>query len=174
MKNVLAAIAAGVLLAGCAGVPSGGNIVRADILNYGVYSADVTSSTKAPTVAIGKFDWASGSRVKKATSTIEAELGLRFGFDFEPVGEPDGSTVTVTVVTIFPAPGLKNADTGVTFARESYKLNVLVGKPTTYFYTFEKDWELVCGKWQFQVWYNGNKLAQQDFDVVSSRCVSMT
>ncbi len=170
MKNVVVVIAVGALLSGCAGVPGSRNVSHVDILNYGIYSAEVTSSSRAPSVAIGKLDWASNIRIVKTTSTIEAKLGLRFGFDYRPIGEPNGSIAAVTIVTIFPAPGLKNADTGATFARDSVKLDVGIGEPTTYFYTFEKDWELVCGQWQFQVWYDGNKLAQQNFEVVSPRC----
>ncbi|MDR3526546.1 MAG: DUF3859 domain-containing protein [Rhizomicrobium sp.] len=170
MKNIVTVIALGALLTGCASVREREHVAHVDVLNYGIYSAKVTSNSPAPTVAIGKFDWASNARIVKATSTIDAKLGLRFGFDFQPTGEPDGSMITVTVVTIFPAPGLKNGDTAAKFAREAYKLDVPIGEPTTYFYTFEKDWEIVCGRWQFQVWYNGNKFAQQNFDVVSSSC----
>ena len=78
------------------------------VVDYGIYTGDTATSTPAPGTSTGQVTFVSNLQLAEATRTIPARLGVRFGFRFDVVGEPQGKTVTLHAVTIFPPPGLRN------------------------------------------------------------------
>ena len=150
------------------------DVTKVEILNYGLYAGERIRSEAAPSVTIGKFDELSGVKNIEITTVVPAQIGERFGFEFRPTGILNGEPIALTIVTNFPKPGLRNSETGNSSLHDVYDLKVNLGANTAYIYTFEKPWELVCGKWQFEIWYRSQKLAEQDFQVVSPSCAAVS
>jgi hypothetical protein len=141
-------------------------ITNATVEDYGIYTAESLSKQAAPGTATGTVTPIDNITLAATTHTIPAQIGVRFGFHFTLSGEPDGATVTLHEVTIFPAPGLTNPSTQQTKAKSEFDWTAILGKTTFKGYTFQHDWELVPGTWTLQVWYQGRELAEQSFNVV--------
>jgi len=54
---------------------------------------------------------------------------------------------------------------GRTQTRDVYELQSWIGQTYTS-YSFDEEWELIPGKWKFEVWHKGKKLCEQSFTVV--------
>jgi Domain of unknown function (DUF3859) len=66
-------------------------------------------------------------------------------------------------VTIFPAQGLRNSQTGQVSARSEYIDTDTIGLPHLKGYSLDNDWEVVPGNWIQLIWYGDQKLAEQEF-----------
>jgi hypothetical protein len=99
---------------------------------------------------------------------IPAKLGINFGFRFTMTGLPPMTNVSFRKVVTYPAMHLpdgtisKNYETIITFttSAEGTVTNKVAG------YGFDHPFELVTGKWRFELWYGDHKLTEQVFDVV--------
>jgi hypothetical protein len=143
-------------------------VERIDIVEYGIYTADVESAVAAPGTPAGARNVVSDVKHAATTRTIPAQLGVRFGFRFIAVGTPSGATLPLRMVTIFPKPGLIAHAGARPIARSEYDRPVAVGATSYRDYSFDEAWELAPGVWTFQIWYRGRKLAEQKFTVVKS------
>lgn len=139
---------------------------RIDVNDYGIYTADTTGQEAVQGTATGSMNIVRNIKQAVATRTVPAQLGVRFGYHFTPVGSPDGASVQLHHVVIFPSPGLRNPDNGQTNTRDEYDTTKKIGVEAYTGYKLENDWELVPGVWTFQIWYQGKKLAEQSFTVV--------
>src|SRR5262249_37053680 len=79
-------------------------VTSIDILEYGLYTADTTARQQTESgVArntIGNLTHAA------TTTTIPAQIGVRFGFEYRVNGAPADEGVELTKITVFPSPGL--------------------------------------------------------------------
>jgi Domain of unknown function (DUF3859) len=139
---------------------------RIEILERGIYHAQVTGETPAGSTATGQVNQVSKIQFVQHTTTIPMRLGVRFGFRYAVVGSPEGANVPLKLVTIFPGPGLYNPERGQTFHREEYTSTKTLGEPTMTGYVFAHSWELVPGVWTLQIWYQDRLLTEQRFTVV--------
>ena len=139
-------------------------IERIDVVDYGIYTADVISSQRD---AQGILQSSSENvRHTKTTRTIPAQLGLRFGFRFAVVGAPNGAKVQLRKVTIYPANGLQNPISGKHISRSEATVTTTVGETQYTAYKFDDPWELAIGVWTIEIWYGDRKLTSQTFTVV--------
>jgi hypothetical protein len=139
---------------------------RIAVVDYGIYTGDAATSTPAPGTSTGQVTFISNLQLAEATRTIPARLGVRFGFRFDVIGEPEGKTVTLHAVTIFPPPGLKNPALPQPKARSDYNLTATLGTQSYRTYTFDSDWEVVPGVWTMQLWDADRMVAEERFTVV--------
>jgi hypothetical protein len=140
---------------------------RVDISEVGIYDAEIVSSNAAPGTPGGSVDKASSNiKLVRATTTIPAILGTRFGFRYKVIGQPDGAFVSVKFVTHYPSLGLRNPSTGNITILGEYSSQVKLGAGAIKGYTLGHDWELVLGTWTFEIWEGEHKLAEQSFTVV--------
>ena len=103
------------------------------------------------------------------TPTIPAKLGIHFGFRFLVVGQPAGAIVPLKIIRKFPEPGITNPATGKTTHQEGHTVRMALGTGDVTGYGFDHDFELVPGKWIWEVWSGDRKLAEQSFDVVEPK-----
>jgi hypothetical protein len=139
---------------------------RIDVVEYGIYTATTTGQQAVSTTAAGTVSTLNDIQLAATTRTVPAQQGVRFGFRFVVVGAPAGAIVPLHMVTIIPPPGLTNPATQQTKAQSEYDTTAPIGQTWYKGYTLTNDWEVVPGVWTMQVWYQGQKLAEQQFTVV--------
>lgn len=140
-------------------------IERIDIVGKGIYHVAVDKMTpdkQAPTGVV--------SSVKKATkiedtTTVHAGIGLEFGIQYVIVGSPKRASVPIRIVNVYPSQGLRNPKTHKLFRRVEFVRNKIIGDVNYAGYAFEHRWEILPGKWKFELWYNNHKMAEQSFIV---------
>jgi hypothetical protein len=139
-------------------------IERIDVVDYGIYTADVISSQRD---AQGILQ-SSSTNVQHVQTTrdVPAQIGVRFGFRFRVVGAPSGAEVRLKKITIFPPGGLRNPASAQAISRSETTLTTTVGNEVTYTaYKFDDPWELTTGPWTIELWHGDRKLASQNFTV---------
>jgi hypothetical protein len=139
---------------------------RIDVVEYGIYTTDTERSDAAPGTATGTVRELTNIRHAETTTTVPAQLGVRFGFRFTVVGAPAGAVVPLHYITIFPPPGMRNPATQVIKTQSEYDSSAAIGVTSYKDYGLDNDWEIVPGVWTFQVRCEGRLLAEQKFSVV--------
>jgi hypothetical protein len=141
-------------------------IDRIDIVDHGTYTAQTEGHIAAPGTVAGS--WTTLGKIQHAvtTYTVPTQIGVRFGFNYIVVGEPQGAPASLHVVNIFPSPGLNNPASPQPKTRDEYDRVVHVGEELYTGYRFDHDWEIVPGIWTFQLWYEGRMAAEQKFTIV--------
>jgi hypothetical protein len=140
---------------------------RAEIVRFGIYTADAVSNTPGDQnnqIALRTID---NLQLALATTTITAQLGVRFGIQYRVVGQPSGGDVTVHTILRFPAGGLHPPTSSQPVYVSERDPVVKLGEVTYRGYRFDNSWEQVPGTWTFEVWHQGRKLAEQKFTVVA-------
>jgi hypothetical protein len=156
-------IAAAALLFSMAGAHAQAPTVsEAKVTQVGIVDAQITGKTSAPGVVTGNVKRGTYRFVADATR-MELRRGLNFGFEYRLVGEPAGAKVAIRKVTIFPAPGLRNPQTGEVLARDDYIEVNAIGEVVMKAYSLDNDWEAVPGEWIQQIWFGEQKLAEVKF-----------
>jgi hypothetical protein len=138
-------------------------IDRIDIIVSGTYVAEVTQKVDVPGTAVGSRNTVRAITFTKSTTQVSAKRGIRFGFRYKIVGAPSGQIVALKGVTRFPPQGLRNPDKHTTTYREEYPLRVKIGDVALDGYALTDAWEVVPGRWTFEIWYGSRKLAAKTF-----------
>jgi hypothetical protein len=164
MRVLLALLILGACISG--GYAQGGKVERIEIVETGIYRAETASIESAPDTATRQRNILSETKLVTVTTRIEAKLGVHFGMRYRVVGRPNGVSVKLTSVTLYPGSGLKNPLSGRSVARGEHLLFATIGAINYRGYVFEHGWEMVPGVWTFELWDGNRKLASQAFDVV--------
>jgi hypothetical protein len=135
-------------------------------VNPGIYRARTVGQTEAPETAYGFRNVVANPTLEQLTLEIPGALGVRMGFLFAVVGEPNGATAKIDVVLHFPEPGLTDPATRRTHMSDRNALEVGLNDLGYQEYQFEDFWEIVPGIWVFEFWHNGRKLGEQRFKVI--------
>ena len=77
-----------------------------------------------------------------------------------------GTPVSLTLVTKFPPPGILNAKTGSFSSNSEIDMRAPIGRMWYTDYSIDDETELVAGRWVFELFYRGRKLAEYQFTVV--------
>ena len=136
-----------------------------EIVQYGIYTADLQSSKRD--VQGVKQSISTNFRLAATTTTVPAQLGLRFGIEYKVVGAPSGKTVSLKSVMVYPAVGLRSPAVSQPIFRNETTVTPKIGKITYEGYRFDDEWELVPGPWTIQLWYGDRKLAEKTFTVTA-------
>ena len=98
--------------------------------------------------------------------SIPVGIGATFGFRPEVIGrphaasvEPDGETV------ILPSPGLIPSSSSKPITQDEFVIQTRIGETSYASYTLEDAFELVPGKWVFEIRQANRKLATQSFGI---------
>jgi hypothetical protein len=133
------------------------------VTEVGIYSARVVKTFDVPGVAGGTNQGLDSFTLVQATTNVPARIGTRFGFRYLIHGTPSNAPILLKMVGEHPP--LKDPQTGKTQSRDEYQLESWIGQTYTS-YSFDNEWELIPGKWKFEVWYDNKKLCEQSFTVV--------
>jgi len=140
------------------------SVTGATVTEVGIYTARVVKTFDVPAVVGGTNQGLDSFTLVQATTNVTARVGTRFGFRFTIHGKPSNAPVALTMVGEHPP--LKDPATGKTQTRDEYQLESWIGQTYTS-YSFDHEWELIPGKWKFEVWHRGKKLCEQSFTVVA-------
>lgn len=140
-------------------------IQRIDIVGKGIYQVAVgkfTRDNQAPTGVV-----ASVINAKKIedTTTVRARVGVEFGIQYVIVGSPKGAVVPIRIVNVYPNKGLRNPKMHKIVRRVEFVRNKIIGDVIYAGYAFENRWEIVPGRWKFELWYKDREMAEQTFIV---------
>jgi hypothetical protein len=139
------------------------SVTNATVNEVGIYTARVVKEVKVPGVAGGTNQGLDSFTLVQATTNVPARIGTRFGFRFTIQGTPSNAPIVLTMVGEHPP--YRDPQTGKTQSRDQYQLHSWIGRTYTS-YSFDNNWELVPGKWKFEVWHEGKKLCEQSFMIV--------
>lgn len=147
-----------------------GRAERAQIIWAGTYTAQIIGTVAQPATAMGKTNRLGSIRKLETTTTVRGKLGTSFGFEYALFGGPAGAQAAIEIVVILPEPGLLNPTSGKRTRRERWRPSPsLLGGATIVGYQFEVDWEIVPGRWIFEIWQSDRKLGEQSFCVLSEK-----
>jgi hypothetical protein len=128
------------------------------ITNYGVF--EIPSKKVDSTKTIRLYE----ERILKAnTDEIPASIGTTFGFNYFIRGEPKGESIEIMKITKYPIPGLQRNNKFI--LSDTIYFSVTLNTLKYSGFSFNRDYELVPGKWEIQMWYKGNKLLFKIFNV---------
>ncbi len=161
MRRVLLAL--GLLLLGL--TPANAqHVTGIEIIAPGIYTAHIVNKERYAN-GLGANGMESEQLALK-TTTVPMQQGVDFGFRYRLSGTPAEAAVKVRKVILFPSPGLKPpGHPTVTEIEET--LDRTIGETTYTGYLLEEPFELVPGKWTFQLWWGDAKLAEQSFTLVA-------
>lgn len=141
-------------------------VTGAQIEDYGIYEASKRGEASAPETSVGYIHTTSIEKLIKSTDHLPAHVGTSFGLHFRICGSPNESIVNGTICVIHPP--TENPETGEKRMTEQWPLIEKIGKMHFSGFTFDKDWEIVPGKWTIQVWYGGKVIAEKKFIIEKS------
>ncbi len=141
-------------------------VTGAEVTEVGIYTAKVIQVTTTTNVIDGTLEGLDNFVLLQSTTNVPARVGTRFGFRYRILGQPRNAPITLTMVGIHPS--FTNPKTGKTATRDEYQLQSWIGDTYTC-YSLDEDWELIPGKWTFEVWHEGKKLCEQSFMVVADQ-----
>jgi hypothetical protein len=93
--------------------------------------------------------WVPNFILVEDTATIPAGRGIHFGVRLLVVGQAASAIVPLKIVRKF-----------------QHTVRIALGTGDVAGYGFDHDFELVPGKWTWEVWSGERKLAEQSFDVI--------
>jgi hypothetical protein len=95
------------------------------------------------------------------TNIIDGTIGTNFGIDFSVPENFDIKNNRVLCKYIHPE--MKNPKTGKTTIIDGFYMKLIGVSNNQMSWKFENEWEIVKGKWQFQIIYNDRIQLSQDF-----------
>ena len=133
------------------------------IIEKGVYRAETTSRviTKEAT---GIINTVQNVRLMSDTAVVYGKIGVRFGVRY--VFSGSAPSLNIKFVVKFPAPGLHDPATDARYAESAQAQTVQTGIVNYWEYSFDNNWEIVPGLWEFEFWADTKKLASQGFCVI--------
>jgi hypothetical protein len=144
--------------------------IHCAITSYGVTALDnkqiVVRDSHSPT---DRRHLVETAKVTSVTSRIPAQIGVSFGVQYEINDIPlkDGEIIEVDRDITFPLMRKPDGSTSNTY-HGTIKLAVKNGRVVAQTgYTFEYDYELVPGVWEFAIRLNGETLCKHQFVVFS-------
>jgi hypothetical protein len=157
-KELLVFLVISILITGCAS-----EITGAKILNYGILTATNVETVKAKDTASGTRAIQKDLEFEEHTTLIPATIGKSFGIKYVIDGKPDGMQINIKVKGIHPP--IRNPERDKALTSSEYTLKRTIGNILWLTYTFKKEWELVPGKYTFQIHYKEQKLLEKTFTV---------
>jgi hypothetical protein len=140
-------------------------VERVDIVQFGTYQTAKSGKVIAnPHAANGQVVYVGQHKLIERTAVICARLKTTFGVEFKLIGTPLSRTVTLNMVTLFPAGGVTNSQ-GVNFTRNTFNSSQIIGDRDFRSFTFDEPYELVPGPWVMEFHYQGQLLGSKTFTV---------
>lgn len=169
MKKALMIVFCGavVLMSGCKACkpPNAQNasVTGAKIVAFGLVAPDITAETNAPETSLGFIHTGKRAELLKTTDVIEAKVGTSFGIFYCLDGQPTGNSVHALIQVAHPK--IINPETKKPTEVEKWDVVKHIGWTGCSFWTFDHDWEIAPGQWQFRVIYDSKVLAERAFTV---------
>jgi hypothetical protein len=141
---------------------------RIRIISCGIYSVDrIPGVSKVSPKAVTRLTYFSRTppTLVKMTDIVPAKIGTSFGFklSIRDIGVQEEVALTIKL----SHPPMKEPGSVDTITTQELEGVADYFRPFVFAYGFDRDWELVPGKWTFQVYCRGLLLAEKSFTVVN-------
>ncbi len=138
--------------------------ISVQINEFGIYKVERTRTIEDTTQVSGQYGLGRFALLQTADH-IPMQLGISFGITYVVTAHADIRQVKLRVITRYPSPGPTNPETGKTQAYDENLLIVQTGQKRHRTFTFDYEWEMLPGVWQFEIWDGNNKIAEKAFTV---------
>lgn len=135
------------------------------IVEKGVYRAETTNRTVTKE-ATGILNTVHNVRLISDNTVVYGKIGVRFGVRY--VLSSSVPSLNLKFVIKFPYPGLRDSVTGAHYVESVRALSIQTGSINYWEYSFDSDWEIMPGFWEFEFWTDSKKLASQAFCVIDT------
>jgi Domain of unknown function (DUF3859) len=132
-------------------LPPGIAVERVDLIWAGEYEGDVSPVPRVTLV--------------KGTDRIAAAVGVHFGIYFNIVSSPADGILTVLYRISVPEPGLTGGSAPGRQRVLTDRPQCILGRPCVVGFVFEREDEIVPGKWLLEVSFRGKTLIEHEFTV---------
>ena len=149
----------------CAVSAGAQQVSRIDVIEYGIYTAEITSTEKMPN-GIERNNLRNICHVA-TTTKIPARMGVMFGFRFQVEGTPEGAGAMLMRITRYPT-AVQPIASRPPVTYYAHEIVVGIGAVSYIGYGFDYEWELIPGRWVLELWQGRNQLAAQEFMVEPS------
>jgi hypothetical protein len=156
---------------GIATPATAGEVSGVEIVEYGLYTADVTGQLRDSNGIISNV--IENLCHIATTTSVPMRGGLHFGFRYRVDGPVPGDTVPLTLAVRFPAPVQPNPSVQPLTEHERNAI-LAVGTLSYTGYSFDQAWEFVPGIWTLAIRQGGRTLAEKSFTVVDKPAPSGT
>lgn len=136
-----------------------------DVYEFGTYRSAESVEVGVTEKGIVRSQ-TSGIEQIEETRKVIASIGTQFGFRYKTVGAREGTLQPVTIIARFPKPGVLGRTTQLPVLADGYTQVTTAGKEDFLTWTFEMRSDLVPGIWTFEIWSEGKKLAEQNFEII--------
>lgn len=137
--------------------------IKVERISYGLCEVNTSGKMVMEGSPTGTQNITSGFRLTKRTNRVPAELGQRFGVQYIIQADPGIEEVEVECVWVYPSP-VTNAE-GKVFKEARYTSVKSTSYISNLSYSFDKEYEVVKGKWLLQLYYKNVKTFEQAFFV---------
>jgi hypothetical protein len=156
----------------CAASPAAaGEVSGVEIVEYGLYTADVTGQLRDPNGIVSNV--VENLCHIETTSTVPMRRALHFGFRYRVDGPVAGDTVELTLAVRFPSP-VQPTPAIQPLTRHERGATLAVGTVSYTGYSFDQAWEFMPGTWRLEVLQGHRTLAEKRFTVVDGPAPSDT
>jgi len=138
-------------------------IDAARLTAYGVFEEKSDIQISAPLTVAGYTKRSASEKLVKETDVIEARIGTEFGIDYVLDGKPVGTPVKLFIRLQRPA--ITNPGTGKTTTVDENLTTAVTTIRQHNGFAFDHEWEIVPGKWTFQIFHDSKLLLERSFDV---------
>jgi hypothetical protein len=136
-------------------------VERLDITEFGVYTLDrEVKGRDARGINLGA---GTNVRHRETKRTIPAQIGTTFGFRYNVVGAPDGASVNLRKIVVFPPPGIQPSPSAKRVSQNEFTMQAKIGYASYELYTLDDSFELLPGTWLIEIWQGNRKLTAQSF-----------
>lgn len=152
-----------IALLGLALPASAGEVSGVEIVEYGLYTADVTGQLRDSNGIISNT--IENLCHIATTTTVPLRRALHFGFRYRVDGPVPGDPVQITLAVRFPA-SVQPIPAVRPLTEHERSTTLAVGTVSYTGYSFDQAWEFVPGTWTLAVRQGGRTLAEKSFTVV--------
>ena len=161
--RLIAAVAALIIMS--IGFAHAQTVTKVEVYEYGVYEATpfINEGLTREGIVYGRID---NIELVASTRTIMARRGTEFGFRFRILGTQAGAAVPMTIVMKFPQPGISAPDSAQRVLDDEYRYSDILDGDSFFIWVFDRDEKMVPGLWTFEIWIDGKKFAEQNFNII--------
>src|ERR1039458_3973761 len=139
--------------------------IQVHVETFGIFSVKKAQPFAAPDRPTGYQNDIEHPFLIHKTDRIPLQKGLFFGVSVICKAQTSNQSVKLRRIIRFPPPGIKNPKTGKKFLFEEETMEFEIGKNIAVLYAFDHDYELLPGKWKFEVWDNNSILAEKTLEI---------
>jgi hypothetical protein len=135
------------------------------IAHAGIYTSESSSPTRDAAGVLHSV--VSNNKLALSTTKIPVSPGVEFGIEYVVTGNPDGAKIAVRDDLHYPVPGARPPGATEPLLVASDTDNASINRTFYTSYKLEEPWELLPGKWEFQIWLGDRELCSQEFTLVA-------